>query len=363
MKKWFIRIVVGLVLAIAVVLTSAFVLEKIDKTVVVKYAKNENLKTLKADWQGTPVDEKGRFVNHELPFLPKTIDLLKWQLGERPLKEAKQNDTARLEVNDPAEFLESERNGILWLGHASVYIRLNGVTILIDPVFGEPTFVKRFVPVPNPLEKIKRIDYVLVSHDHRDHCDEMTLREIAKKFPNARFLAGLGMEDLLNDWKTPANQIETAGWFQEFLTDERVKIAFVPVRHWCRRGIFDTNERLWGGFVISGAGKTIYFGGDSGFGSHYRETAEIFPEIDYFIIGIAAYEPRWFMQPNHNNPADAFQAFLDARGKTLVPMHYGTFDLSDEPPSEPLKLLKEEAAKRGLSDKLKPLAINESFYF
>ncbi len=363
MKKWFIRIVVGLVLAIAVVLTSAFVLEKIDKTVVVKYAKNENLKTLKADWQGTPVDEKGRFVNHELPFLPKTIDLLKWQLGERPLKEAKQNDTARLEVNDPAEFLESERNGILWLGHASVYIRLNGVTILIDPVFGEPAFVRRFVPVPNPLEKIKRIDYVLVSHDHRDHCDEMTLREIAKKFPNARFLAGLGMEDLLNDWKTPANQIETAGWFQEFLTDERVKIAFVPVRHWCRRGIFDTNERLWGGFVISGAGKTIYFGGDSGFGSHYRETAEIFPEIDYFIIGIAAYEPRWFMQPNHNNPADAFQAFLDARGKTLVPMHYGTFDLSDEPPSEPLKLLKEEAAKRGLSDKLKPLAINESFYF
>src|SRR5215204_4506021 len=131
MKKWFIRIVVGLVLAIAVVLTSAFVLEKIDKTVVVKYAKNENLKTLKADWKGTPVDEKGRFVNHELPFLPKTIDLLKWQLGERPLKEAKQNDTARLEVNDPAEFLESERNGILWLGHASVYIRLNGVTILI----------------------------------------------------------------------------------------------------------------------------------------------------------------------------------------------------------------------------------------
>ena len=363
MKKWFIRIVVGLVLAIAVVLTSAFVLEKIDKTVVVKYAKNENLKTLKADWQGTPVDEKGRFVNHELPFLPKMIDLLKWQLGERPLKEAKQNDTARLEVNDPAEFLESERNGILWLGHASVYIRLNGVTILIDPVFGEPAFVRRFVPVPNPLEKIKRIDYVLVSHDHRDHCDEMTLREIAKKFPNARFLAGLGMEDLLNDWKTPANQIETAGWFQEFLTDERVKIAFVPVRHWCRRGIFDTNERLWGGFVISGAGKTIYFGGDSGFGSHYRETAEIFPEIDYFIIGIAAYEPRWFMQPNHNNPADAFQAFLDARGKTLVPMHYGTFDLSDEPPSEPLKLLKEEAAKRGLSDKLKPLAINESFYF
>jgi L-ascorbate metabolism protein UlaG (beta-lactamase superfamily) len=363
MKKWFVRICVGLVLTLVVVLTSAFVLEKIDKVVVVKYVKNEKLKTLRAGWPGVPIDKKGRFVNHEHPFLPKTSELLKWQFGERPFKEAKKNDAARLEVKDPAEFLAGERDGILWLGHASVFIRLNGVSILIDPVFGEPRFLNRFVAVPNPLEKIKRVDYVLVSHDHRDHCDETSLKDIAKKFPNAKFLAGLEMDDLLNSWKTTANEVETAGWFQEFTTDERVKIAFVPVRHWCRRGLFDTNERLWGGFVVSGAGKKIYFGGDSGFGSHYRETAEVFPDIDYFIIGIGAYEPRWFMQPNHNNPADAFQAFVDAKAKTLVPMHYGTFDLSDEPPSQPLQLLKEEAAKQNLSDKLKPLAINESFYF
>lgn len=330
---------------------------------VVKYAKNENLKTVREGWQGVPVDEKGRFVNHEYPFLSKTTDLLKWQFGEKPFKEEKKNDTERLAVLDPAEFLNSERDGILWLGHASVYIRLNGKTILLDPVFDTPRFVTRLTPVPNPLEKIKKLDYVLLSHDHRDHCDETTLRAIAKKFPNAKFLAGLGMEDILNDWKTPTNAVETAGWFQEFTTDEAVKIAYVPVRHWCRRGLFDMNERLWGGFVISGAGKKIYFGGDSGFGSHYRETAETFGAIDYFIIGIGAYEPRWFMKANHNNPADAFQAFLDAQGKTLVPMHYGTFDLSDEPPNQPLKLLKEEAAKQNLSDRIKPLAINEGFYF
>jgi L-ascorbate metabolism protein UlaG (beta-lactamase superfamily) len=363
MKKWLIRIAVGLILTVAVVLTSAFVLERIDEAVVIKYVQNENLKTLRAGWQGVPVDRKGRFVNHEHPFLPSTVDLLKWQLGEKPLKEAKKNDTARLEVKDPTEFLNSERDGILWLGHASVFIRLNGKTILVDPVFGTPSFVSRFTEVPNPLEKIKQVDYVLVSHDHRDHCDETTLREIAKKFPNAKFLAGLGMEDLFNAWKTPSNEVETAGWFQEFRTSESVKIAYVPVRHWCRRGLTDTNMRLWGGFVISGAGKKIYFGGDSGFGSHYRETAEVFGEIDYFIIGIGAYEPRWFMKANHNNPADAFQAFLDARGKTLVPMHYGTFDLSDEPPSEPLRLLKEEAQKQNLSERVKPLAINEGFYF
>jgi L-ascorbate metabolism protein UlaG (beta-lactamase superfamily) len=363
MIKKILKITSVLLALIAIIFAILILIETNDRAVITKYVSNENLKTLRADWKGVPVDEKGRFVNHEHPFLPKTIDLLKWQFGERPFKEAKQNDSARLEVKDPAEFLASERDGILWLGHASVYIRLNGVSVLIDPVFGTPSFVRRFTDVPNPLEKIKRIDFVLVSHDHRDHCDETTLTEIAEKFPNARFLAGLGMEELLSGWKTPENAVETAGWFQEFTTDERVKIAFVPVRHWCRRGLFDTNERLWGGFVISGAGKKIYFGGDSGFGSHYRETAEVFPDIDYFIIGIGAYEPRWFMQPNHNNPADAFQAFLDAQAKTLVPMHYGTFDLSDEPPSQPLTLLKEEAQKQGLSDKLKPLAINESFYF
>jgi L-ascorbate metabolism protein UlaG (beta-lactamase superfamily) len=363
MKKWLIRIFVGLILVIVVVLTSAFVLEKIDRAVVVKYAQNENLKTVKADWKGVPVDEKGRFVNHEFPFLPSTIDLLKWQFGEKPFKEAKQNDTERLEVKDPNDFLNSEKDGILWLGHASVFIRLNGKNILIDPVFGNPAFLNRFVAVPNPLEKIQKVDFILVTHDHRDHCDEETLKSLANKFPNAKFLVGLRMEDLINSWKTATNGVQTAGWFQQFETGEDVKITFVPVRHWCRRGLTDTNKRLWGGFVIEGAGRKIYHGGDSGFGSHYKETAEVFGEIDYFIIGIGAYEPRWFMKPNHNNPADAFQAFLDVKGKFLVPMHYGTFDLTDEPPNEPLKLLREEAEKAGVSNKLKPLAINDSIIF
>lgn len=364
MKKWLIRIIVGLLLTIVVILTSVFVLEKIDKSVIVKYASNENLKTVKPDWKGVPVDEKGRFVNHEFPFLPKFTKMLRWTLSRNPQKEEKLNDTARLEIKDPSEFFSSEKDGILWLGHASFFIRLQGKSILLDPVFGEPTFLKMLVNVPSPIEKLKAVDYVLLSHDHRDHADENSIRAIAQKFPNAKFYGGLRMDELLKDWITPTNEVQTAGWFQQYnLPDESVKISFLPVRHWCKRGIFDSNHILWGGYVIEGAGKTIYFSGDSGFGSHYKETAEVFPQIDYFLIGIGAYKPRWIMAENHNTPEEAVKAFTDAKAKILVPMHYGRFDMANEPPSEPLRLLNEEAQKQGLSDKLKPLAINESFYF
>jgi len=357
--------IAGLVLLILIGVLAAIILwSENDKAVIEKYVRNENLPTVKADWRGTSVDQKGRFVNHEFPFLPSTVDLLKWQLGTKPQKLEKQNDTESLEVRDPTEFLRNETDGILWFGHAAFFIRLNGVNILLDPVFGKPPLVNAFVDAPSPIDNLRAVDFILISHDHRDHCDEQTIKQLTSKFPRAKILAGLRMDELLNDWKSPETEIQTAGWYQQFsLPSERVKIFFLPVRHWSRRGIFDTNERLWGGFVIQGAEKTIYFSGDSGYGSHYRELAELFPKIDYFLIGIGAYQPIWFMKANHNSPAEAFQGFVDSKADRLIPMHFGRFDLSDEPPSEPLSLLKEKAAEANLSDKIKNLQINESINF
>ena len=361
MKKWLVRI--GIFLTIVFIGLAVFILvDANDKAVIKTYARNENLLTIKPDWQGTPVDEKGRFVNAEFSFLPRISEILKWQLSSNPQKQEKLNDTERLQVLDATEFLNSEKDGIIWLGHASFFIRLNSKNILIDPVFGSPSFIKKYVDFPSPIAKLKKVDYVLISHDHRDHCDENTIKEIAKKFPEARFYGGLRMDELFKTWIP--NEAQSAGWFQQFkLPDEKIKITFLPVRHWCQRGIADTNHRLWGGFIISGASKTIYFGGDSGYGNHYKKTAELFPEIDYFLIGIGAFKPRWFMEAVHNSPEDAMKAFIDSKAKTLVPMHYGTFDLSDEPPSEPLRLLKEDAKKNNLSEKLKPIQINESIIF
>ncbi|MGI8788451.1 MAG: MBL fold metallo-hydrolase [Pyrinomonadaceae bacterium] len=360
----FIKIVAAFICVLILILAAILFLDAIDKALIKRYARNENLPTIKTDWRGTPVDEKDRFVNAEFPFLPKTLDLLKWQLGAKPQKEEKKNDKWRLEVKDPTEFLASDRDGILWLGHASFFILLEGVSILLDPVFGSPSLVPVLVDVPSPIDKLQKVDLILISHDHRDHCDEATIKQLAVKFPDAKILAGLRMEELLNDWKSPKTEIETAGWYQQFsLPNDKLKIFFLPSRHWSRRGLFDTNERLWGAFVIQSANKTIYFGGDSGYGNHYKELAALFPKIDFFLVGIGAYKPIWFMKANHNSPEEAFQGFVDSRADALIPMHFGRFDLSDEPPSEPLQLLREAAARANVSDKIKVLQINESVNF
>ena len=347
------------VVLLAVILQSAF-----DKAVIKNYTKNEQLPTIKTDWQGTPVDGKDRFVNDEFPYLPEVTDLLKWSLSANPQKQEKINDTARLEIKDPTEFLNSDKTGILWFGHASFFIRLNGVNLLIDPVFGEPPFITRYVTIPSPLDKLPKIDFILISHDHRDHCDEATIRQLTAKFPDAPILTGLRMNELLRDWNSSKSEINTAGWYQRFnLPTDKIKIYFTPSRHWARRGLLDTNRRLWGAFVIQGAGKTIYFGGDSGYGSHYRDLAALFPKIDYFIAGIGAYQPQFIMKPNHNTPAEAFQGFIDSKADYMIPMHFGRFDLSDEPPNEPIRLLKEKASEAGLSEKIKNLQINDSIVF
>ena len=193
MKKWIFRFI-GVLAVIFGAIMVFIIIGETDAAVLTKFIKNENLPTVKEDWKGTPVDQKGRFVNAEFPFLPSTIDLLKWQLGTNPQKTGKANRRFSTKNPKPDEFLNSEKDGILWLGHASVLIRLSGKTILLDPVFGNPSLIERYFELPTPIEKIKRVDYVLISHDHRDHMDEATIkadfRKISRRKISSRFRLG-----------------------------------------------------------------------------------------------------------------------------------------------------------------------------
>lgn len=291
-----------------------------------------------ADWKGTPKLSDGTFQNLYTPFESRLSDVLKWKLGKNPQSEEKKSDLRKL----PSEFIDnfssSGKDQLIWLGHASYLIHLDGVTILTDPVWLDNWVLKRQSQLPLDPEQIRDVDYILISHDHRDHCDENTLKLLSSLLPEVKILTGLNMKPLIESW-APNTQIQEAGWFQNYELNDSLQITFVPSRHWSRRGLMDQNERLWGGFYLQSGEKSIYFMGDSGYGPHFQLISETLGSPDYALMGVGAFKPEWFMNPAHTSPMDAAKAFRDMEAKHFIPMHFGTFDLSDEPLLEPLDWL------------------------
>jgi len=254
-----------------------------------------------------------------------------------PQREEKKRENWNPKVVD-SDFLTHHEDCIVWLGHASFFIRIEGVTLLIDPVLFDVSYFKRKSRLPIKPEELNGIDYILISHDHRDHCDERSLKLLSKQNPKARYLTGLNLDTLLTKI-TGSKDIQAAGWYQQYKLDDALQITYMPARHWGRRGLNDTNKRLWGGFVIQGAGKTLYFSADSGYGSHFADAGKVFSNIDYCLIGIGAYKPEFFMGQSHASPQDAVKAANEMDASYMIPMHYGTFDLSDEPLGDPIQVL------------------------
>jgi L-ascorbate metabolism protein UlaG (beta-lactamase superfamily) len=290
------------------------------------------------DWEGTPLDGDNRFENLYHPHDVGMLDFLKWKLSPNPYSEEKENDTRRLEVVKNNEMFRGE-DKIVWLGHASFLIRLDGKNILTDPVFFDNTFLQRQSDLPFDPDSIRDIDYILLSHNHRDHCDRSTLEFLADKMPDIKILTGLETGSFIKSWT--GLQYQEAGWYQQYNIDENFRITYVPARHWSRRGAFDQNKTLWGGFFIEHNSTTIYFMGDSGYGEHFSDIKNVMGEVDYAIMGVGAFKPEWFMKSTHISPTDAITAFRDLGGIRFIPMHFGTFDLSDEPLLMPLDILKE----------------------
>lgn len=343
------------------VLASLFDMDMMDTEK--KYASNPVLETVLPDWPGTPLDAQGRFENHEHPFWPKLSDLWRWQTAINPQKEEKKADEWKPEVLPDTAWMDNGRDCLVWLGHSTFLLRLGGKRLLIDPILGDLSFLyRRQVPFPFDAAQLRELDYILLSHDHRDHCDEPSLKQLGALNPRAHILTGLNMATLLRHEMLLPNVIYEAGWFQQYPETDGLRIVFVPSRHWSRRSLLDTNERLWGGFVIEGNGRKLYFGGDSGYGNHFAMVGEAFPDLDVSIIGIGAYKPEWFMGPNHISPADAVTAFMDTGARLMVPMHYGVFDLADEPLSDPYRTLLAQQQQGRIGEQLCMLSINGVLY-
>ncbi len=316
-----------------------------DKNPSNTYVSNPDLKTVNfhPSWSGTPKGDDGKFRNLYHPFESSLLDVLKWKLSTNPQKEEKEYDNRRLNVDFDPAIISGTEDYMIWMGHASYLMRINGVTLLIDPVLLDNMFLKRKSNLPMPVEQIPPLDYILISHGHRDHCDKKTIELLSTLHPKVTFLVGLEMKSLLSSWTT-GHQIQEAGWYQEYDTgDSDLKITYLPSRHWSRRGLFDQNEILWGGYYFQTSSTSIYFMGDSGYGPHFQDIKNILGAPEYCIMGVGAFRPEWFMYQSHISPTDAIKAFNEMDGRYFIPMHFGTFDLSDEPLLEPLDILKENA--------------------
>ena len=241
-----------------------------------------------------------------------------------------------------------------WIGHATVLVRLAGMTVLFDPIFSERASPvpfagpRRIVPLPIDIQDLPKIDVVMISHNHYDHLDEdSVLRLAAMPQGSPRFLVPLG----LKAWFTERGitRVDEFDWWQT-TTEGPLEITMVPVQHWSKRTLADANATLWGGWVVEGEGLRLIHTGDTGYSQDFRDIGARFGGFDMAFIPIGAYAPRWFMRTMHVDVAEAVQVRADLNAARAIGIHWGTFDgMTDEPPDEPPALLARERAARGLT--------------
>lgn len=225
---------------------------------------------------------------------------------------------------------------LTWIGHSSFLAVVAGTTVLIDPIFSRDAgwLYPRHAPPGLRPDQLPEIDLLLVSHSHYDHLDAPSVEALPRSLA---VVVPLG----LGRWfeRRGFTQVRELGWWETAALG-KLRVTLVPARHWSRRTPWDTNHSLWGGFVIEGGGTAIYHAGDSGWFDGFAEIGRRFPGLAAAMLPIGAYEPAWFMEPNHLNPEQAGRAFLELGARRMVPMHWGTFQLTDEPLAEPAERLR-----------------------
>jgi len=246
-----------------------------------------------------------------------------------------------------ADFDAPQDLRLTWLGHGTTLVEIEGRRFLIDPVFSRnaspgPLFgVARFFDPPLPLDEVPDLDAVVLTHDHYDHLDTRTVRQLAARVP--RWIVPLGVGAHLERWGVPADRISEHDWWEEARIGS-IRLVSTPARHFSGRFLDDRNRTLWCGWAFIGRERRLYATGDGGFQPAFAEVGEKLGPFDATLAECGAYNADW--ADVHLGPEQAVRAVQDARGGLMVPVHWGTFNLAFHGWTEPAErvLVAAEAA-------------------
>ena len=243
---------------------------------------------------------------------------------------------------------------VTWIGHSCFLVQLAGKNLLFDAQFSpraSPVAFAgpaRIVALPIDIAQLPRIDLVMISHNHYDHLDEASVKRLAARAGGSpRFLVPKGLAAWFRDLGIA--RVEEFDWWQA-AQEGPLRITFVPSQHWSKRTLWDTNETLWGGWVVEGGGLKLVHVGDTGYSKDFGDIGARLGPFDYAFLPIGAYAPRWFMRAHHIDPPEALRIRADLKARHAIGMHWGTFgSLTDEPLDEPPAWLAREREALGLS--------------
>lgn len=229
---------------------------------------------------------------------------------------------------------------LYWLGHSSVILELDGNRIIFDPVLGNaapvPFAVPRYNPAPIDYDDFPKIDYVIITHNHYDHLE----RKSVQALKDSHFIVPLGVGAALRGWGIKNENITELGWGDVF-TKSGLTVTAETAMHYSGRAKLASNETLWNSYVIKTPEKSIYWGGDTGYGTHFQKIREKHGDFDITALEIDAWNPGW---PNiHLFPEEVVRAAQDLNAKQIIPLHWGVFDLALHPWHESIDMLLEAA--------------------
>jgi N-acyl-phosphatidylethanolamine-hydrolysing phospholipase D len=286
-----------------------------------------------------PRDAEGRFQNFDGPRAGVPVSVTLPFFARRVFGFLRSPEGAPPRVADPlGELAHHSVATVTWIGHATALVRQDGVRYLTDPAWSERAGpggrvgARRFVPPALALRELPPLDFVLISHNHYDHLDLPALAELHRLQPQLRFFVPLGNAELLRG--EGIDGVSELDWGERAQVGD-VEVRCLPSQHWSARGLFDENAALWSSWAVLGKQRRVYFSGDTGAFSGFAEIGRRLGPFDLALLPIGAYEPARMMQPVHLDPEEAAFAARDLRAQRVLGIHWGTYDLTDEPLGEP----------------------------